>query len=1344
MVGTSLTVTVNGINFEPGVSVSFGAGVTVTSTTVVSSRELAVAIEIPTLADAGPRDVTVTNPGGRTGTRAGGFTVTLPPATISLSFLGKLRDKVGQGSTAFSADGALDGTFRVIVQGGIWARTVTRLELRGTTGGVWDTDGSTVHWALGAAASLDAALLNGSNGAVSFAVADGGAFFVFASDLNPTAFSGGSSFTLTANFVDGTTASATATVPVVPTISSVAPSAGTPGASLTVTVTGTSFQTGASAAFGAGVTVSATTVVSSTQLSVAIAIGATAALGPRDVTVTNPDGQAGIRAGGFTVAMPPPTLSLAFLGKLRDKVGQGNTAFSPDGALDGSFQVTVGAGSGARTVTKLELRRSAGGVWDTDGATANWALGAAASLDGALLNGSNGAVSFAVADGSGFVLFAADSNSFTAGSSFTLTANFVDGTTASATATVPVVPTISSVAPSAGAPGASLPVTVTGTSFQTGASASFGAGVTVSSTTVVSSTQLSVAIAIASAAALGPRDVTVTNPDGQAAIRTSGFTVAMPPPTLSLTFLGKLRDKVGQGNTAFSPDGALDGTFQVTVGAGSGARTVTKLELRRSAGGVWDTDGVTANWALGAAASLDGALLNGSNGAVSFAVADGSGFVLFAADSNSFTAGSSFTLTANFVDGTTASATATVPVVPTISSVAPSAGAPGASLTVTVTGTSFQTGASAAFGAGITVSSTTVVSSTQLSVAIAIGAAAALGPRDVTVTNPDGQAAIRTGGFTVALPPPTLSLAFLGKLRDKVGQGNTAFSPDGALDGPFQVTVGAGSGARTVTKLELRRSAGGVWDTDGVTANWALGAAASLDGALLNGSNGAVSFAVADGSGFVLFAADSNSFTAGSSFTLTANFVDGTTASATATVPVVPTISRVAPSAGAPGASLTVTVTGTSFQTGASASFGAGVTVSSTTVVSSTQLSVAIAIGAAAALGPRDVTVTNPDGQAAIRTGGFTVALPPPTLSLAFLGKLRDKVGQGNTAFSPDGALDGSFQVTVGAGSGARTVTRLELRASSGVWDTDGATANWALGAAASLDGALLNGSNGAVNFAVADSSVFVLFAADPSAAFTSGTSFTLTANFADGTTASATATVPVVPTISSVAPSAGAPGASLTVTVTGTSFQTGASAAFGAGVTVSSTTVVSSTQLSVAIAIGATAALGPRDVTVTNPGGQTGTRAGGFTVTLPPATLSLAFLGKLRDRVGQVSLAFSPDGALDGIFQVTVGAGSGARTVTRLELRASSGVWDTDGATANWALGAAASLDGALLNGSNGAVNFAVADSSVFVLFAADPSAAFTSGTSFTLTANFADGTTASATATVPVVPTISSVAPS
>src|SRR5206468_1829454 len=303
-----------------------------------------------------------------------------------------------------------------------------------------------------------------------------------------------------------------------------------------------------------------------------------------------------------------------------------------------------------------------------------------------------------------------------------------------------------------------------------------------------------------------------------------------------------------------------------------------------------------------------------------------------------FSSGASFTLTANFGDGTSASATVSLPLMPTISSVSPSSGAPGASLTVTVTGANFQAGASAGFGAGITVSSTTVVSSAQLSVALAIGATAAMGARDVAVSNPDGQTVVLTGGFTVTPPPPTLGLAFLGKLRDKVGQGNGAFSADGALDGSFRVTVGAGSGARTVTRLELRRAGGGgVWDTDPATANWALGAGASLDGALLNAGTGTVSFGVADGGAFFVFASDLNPTLFGSEagFTLIANFADGTSASASASVPLMPTSGGEPTSDVLPGANLTFPVTGENFKAGASARLGAGITVTSTTVASS-------------------------------------------------------------------------------------------------------------------------------------------------------------------------------------------------------------------------------------------------------------------------------------------------------------------------------------------------------------------------------------------------------------------------
>src|SRR5438876_350275 len=72
-----------------------------------------------------------------------------------------------------------------------------------------------------------------------------------------------------------------------------------------------------------------------------------------------------------------------------------------------------------------------------------------------------------------------------------------------------------------------------------------------------------------------------------------------------------------------------------------------------------------------------------------------------------------------------------------------------------------------------------------------------------------------------------------------------------------------------------------------------------------------------------------------------------------------------------------------------------------------------LAIAAGAAAGARDVTVTNPGGGSVTLTGGFTVtSASAATLSLAYNGKLRDRVGQGNTALGADGALDGTLTAT--------------------------------------------------------------------------------------------------------------------------------------------------------------------------------------------------------------------------------------------------------------------------------------------------------------------------------------------
>ena len=448
-----------------------------------------------------------------------------------------------------------------------------------------------------------------------------------------------------------------------------------------------------------------------------------------------------------------------------------------------------------------------------------------------------------------------------------------------------------------------------------------------------------------------------------------------------------------------------------------------------------------------------------------------------------------------------------------------------------------------------------------------------------------------------------------------------------------------------------------------------------------------------------------------------------------------PGVGAVSPNAALPGATLTATIRGVNFQPGATASVGSGVTVTST-YVSPTELSAAIVIDAGAPPGAHNVTVTNPDGRSGTRVAGFTVIPPPARLSLAYLGTLRDRVSRSNTSLAGDSLLDGTFQMTLLAGSNPRTVTRLELRrnGTTNLWDTNPSTAAWILGVSPSLDGGLLNSSTGALETALADGGSLFVFASDPGSAFVGGAVFVLTAQFADGTSASVSVTLPAIPSIASVSPSTGAQGTSLTVSLAGTNFQSGATASFGPDVSITSTIVTSATQMSVAVVIAATAALGPRDVTVTNSDGRSATRAGAFTVTSAPPRLSLAYLGTLRDRVSRSNTTLAGDNLLDGTFQMTLQPGSNPRTVTRLDLRRSGTInlWDTNPSTAAWIVGVSASLDGALLNASTGAIQIALADGGSVYVFASDPGSAFVGGAIFVLTAQFADGTSASASVTI------------
>ena len=99
---------------------------------------------------------------------------------------------------------------------------------------------------------------------------------------------------------------------------------------------------------------------------------------------------------------------------------------------------------------------------------------------------------------------------------------------------------------------------------------------------------------------------------------------------------------------------------------------------------------------------------------------------------------------------------------PTVASATPNTGGQGqTNLTVVLGGTNFAANPTCDFGAGVEINSCTFNSAAQITAVIDVLASAAVGTRNVTVTNADTQSGTLTNGFSVttgsALPAPTIS-----------------------------------------------------------------------------------------------------------------------------------------------------------------------------------------------------------------------------------------------------------------------------------------------------------------------------------------------------------------------------------------------------------------------------------------------------------------------------------------------------------------------------------------------------------------------------------------------------------
>jgi hypothetical protein len=112
----------------------------------------------------------------------------------------------------------------------------------------------------------------------------------------------------------------------------------------------------------------------------------------------------------------------------------------------------------------------------------------------------------------------------------------------------------------------------------------------------------------------------------------------------------------------------------------------------------------------------------------------------------------------------------------------------------------------------------------------------------------------------------------------------------------------------------------------------------------------------------------------------------------------------------------------------------------------------------------------------------------------------------------------------------------------------------------------------------------------------------------------------PPPPTVTSTSPPSVAQGAtSQNVGVVGTNFLSGASVSFsGTGITVNSTAFVDASHLTANVTVSGTATTGARNVTVTNPGGGSGSCTGCFSVTAAQAQPpTIAGFSPSRGRVG-------------------------------------------------------------------------------------------------------------------------------
>ena len=1148
--GTAFTLTVNGTNFVPTSAVTFNG--TSRTTTFVSATQVTIQVTTTDLATAGAVNVSVTNPQPAGGTTANlTFTVNNPlPAITSLSPASALV-----GGAAFTL----------------------------TVNGTSFVSGATVNF-------------NGTPETTTFVSAT-----QLTASIPSTALTATGTFNVTVtNPIPGGGISGPSPFAVnnpVPTITSLSPNnALVGGTTFTLTVNGTSFVSGAAVTFNG--TVKTTTFVSATQVTAQITTADLATAGTVNVTVANPTPGGGASGPStFTVNNPAPTI----------------TSLSPNG-------VTVGGSGFTLTVTGTGFVSSS--VVNFNGTARATTFVSSTQLHATILQTDIATV--------GSVNVTVTSPTPGGGTTTNFTFNI-------ASAPNPV-PTLTSISPTSGLVGQSVNMTLTGTNFIAGSIVNFGANGDTGGTATNGGATLTITIPASQLTVGGPVSVTVTNPTpGGGTTTAQTFTVNNPVP--AITTLSPATAVVGGAALTLTVNGSsfvptstvsFNGTNRTTTFVNTAQLTIQVTTGDLAAAGTFPVTVTNPAPGGGTSAATNFSVTNplptitsvsptsATAGAAGFTLTvNGTGFVSGASVSFNGTAATTTFVSATQVTasitaaeiatagtlnvtvtnpapggGTSGNSTFTVNnPLPTATSISPtSALAGGATFTLTVNGTNFNSSSVVNFNG--TAETTSLVSATQVTASIPATAIAAAGTFNVTVTNPNpGGGTSATVSFSVTNPVPTA----------------TSLSP-------ASTTVGGAALTLTVNGT-----------------NFVATSAVSF-----NGTPRTTTFV--SGTQLTIQVTAADIATAGTFNVSVTNPPPGGGTSANLTFTVnnpAPTITTLSPtSATKGGATFTLTVNGTNFVASSTVNFNG--TAETTTFVSATQLTASIPATAIAAAGTFNVTVTSPTpGGGTSANSTFTVNNPVPTI----------------TTFSPASATAGgaAFTLTVN-GTGfisAATVTFNSIsRASTFMSATQLTTAITAADIATGgtfnvtvTNPAPTTGPSTAQTFTVnnptpAITTISPTSATAGTAAFTltvNGTGFVSTsvvsfngtaapttfvsatqltaaitaANIATGGTFNVTVTSPTpgggtsgnsqftvnnpVPTITTLSPTSAVKGAAgFTLTVNGTNFNSSSVVNFNGATT--TTTLVSTTQVTAAIPASAIAATGTFNVTVTNPAPAGGT----------------------------------------------------------------------------------------------------------------------------------------------------------